>query len=90
MQKQTSTSVVLPVAPVALMFSESDLMYHLPMGENDSPTSSVIFGGSVLLSANTRDSYYTKLAKIVSKITGTRDEIAGETAETEVRKCNSS
>jgi hypothetical protein len=87
MQKQSSISVVLPVA---VMFSESDHMYHLPMVKNDLPISGVNFGSSVLLCANISDSYYRKLDNIVSKITGTGDEIAGETAETEVRKCNSS
>ncbi len=87
MQKQRPIPVVLPVA---LIFSESDLMYHLPKGEKGSPMSGVNFGSSSLLSTNTSDSYYAKLAKIVNMITGTGDEIAGETTETEVRKCNSS
>jgi len=76
MQKQSSISVVLPVA---LMFSESDLMYHLFMGENGLPIFGMNLGSSVLLSANKRDPYYTKLAKIISTITGNGDEIAGET-----------
>lgn len=87
MQKQRLFSVVLAIA---LLFSESDLMYNLQKGKKDVPLPGMNFGSRILLSTNSWILDYTKLNEFVNKITWTGDGIAGETTEIEVPKCNSS